>query len=353
MQAIRNIRFAVGADAFGRNTVFEQAYRHMYELFECVRAPETLGTIIKHNGIFMKQCDFVGVGFCSNDDISLLPEIPFDSKVKIITHTIQGGGPAATSTVAAARLGMSAGFIGVVGDDDAGKRILSDFESEKVSTEAMVVRRGKTSAVAYCWIDQPTGKRSVAWERGDAPELDASDVSLELVANARILHIDGHNPVGALSAAKKARECGVLVNFDAGTIRDGVQELLPYADILIASEAFARGWTKRENFEDALKVLAEYGARVVGCTMGAEGSIMYSNGEFVRCPTFNHIKPVDTTGCGDVFHTGFAVRYLETDDLFECQRFGAAVSSLKCLKLGGRAGIPTRSQVDEFLAKNK
>ena len=301
----------------------------------------------------MKQCDFVGLGFCSNDDLSLLPEIPFDSKVKIIPHTIQGGGPAATSTVAAARLGMSAGFIGVVGDDDAGKRILSDFESEKVSTEAMVVRRGKTSAVAYCWIDQPTGKRSVAWERGDAPELEASDVSLDLVAKAKILHIDGHNPVGALAAAKKARECGVLVNFDAGTMRDGVAELLPYADILIASEAFARGWTKRENLEDALKVLAEYGAKVVGCTMGAEGSMVYADGGFIKCPTFNHIKPVDTTGCGDVFHTGFAVRYLETRDLYECQRFGAAVSSLKCLKLGGRAGIPTRAQVDEFLENNK
>lgn len=95
------------------------------------------------NIYYMSKCDFVGLGFCSNDDLSLLPEIPLDSKVQIITHTIQGGGPAATSTVAAARLGLSAGFIGVVGDDDAGKKILSDFQSEKVCTEAMIVRKTK------------------------------------------------------------------------------------------------------------------------------------------------------------------------------------------------------------------
>lgn len=61
----------------------------------------------------------------------------------------------------------------------------------------------------------------------------------------------------------------MLVNFDAGTVRDGIAELLPYADILITSEAFARAWTKEEDLEKALPKLAEYGAKVTGCTMGA------------------------------------------------------------------------------------
>ena len=37
-------------------------------------------------------------------------------------------------------------------------------------------------------------------------------------------------------------------------------------------------------------------------------------------------KVVDTTGCGDLFHTGFAVRWLETHDLLDCQRFAAAMA---------------------------
>ncbi|MBO4303412.1 MAG: carbohydrate kinase, partial [Lentisphaeria bacterium] len=78
-----------------------------------------------------------------------------DHKVQILEHLVQGGGPAATATVAAARLGMSAAFIGTVGDDEPGKWILRDFESERVSTEGMIVRKGHTSAIAYCWIDAP------------------------------------------------------------------------------------------------------------------------------------------------------------------------------------------------------
>ncbi|MFR6032962.1 MAG: PfkB family carbohydrate kinase [Bacilli bacterium] len=89
--------------------------------------------------------------------------------------------------------------------------------------------------------------------------------------------------MGALAAAKKAKESGVLVSFDAGTVRDGVAELLPLADILITSEAFAREWTGESNLEKALKAF-RIGARVTGCTMGENGSMVFSGGKFVKCP---------------------------------------------------------------------
>lgn len=296
----------------------------------------------------MKKCDFVGLGFCSNDYLALLPEIPIDNKVQMLEHLVQGGGPAATATVAAARLGVSAAFIGMTGDDEPGKWIVRDFESEKVSTEAMMIRKGHTSAIAYCWIDAPTGKRSVAWTRGNLPELKAEEVDLDLVRQAKILHLDGHNPVAALAAAKAAREKDIPVLLDAGTLRDGVRELLPYVTILIASELFARQYSGENDLDKAIFKLGEVGAEVTGVTMGKEGSMTLDHGQILRCPAFR-IDPVDTTGAGDVYHAGFGVRYLETHDLMECMRFASAVSAIKCLKLGGRAGIPNRAQVDEFL----
>lgn len=39
-----------------------------------------------------KSFDFVGLGFCSNDYLCILPYIPLDNKVKIIKRLIQGGG---------------------------------------------------------------------------------------------------------------------------------------------------------------------------------------------------------------------------------------------------------------------
>ena len=127
-----------------------------------------------------------------------------------------------------------------------------------------------------------------------------------------------------------------------------MRELLPYVTVLIASEMFARQYSGTEDLDKAIFALAETGAEVVGVTMGNQGSMTLDRGKILRCPAFK-VEPVDTTGAGDVYHAGFAVRYLETHDLMECMRFASAVAAIKCLQLGGRAGIPNRAQVEEFL----
>ena len=313
----------------------------------------------------MGKADFIGVGFVSNDHLAILPFIPMDTKVRMLEHRILGGGPAANSTAGAAALGMSAAFVGTVGDDADGRMILDTFARQGVDTSMVKVRPGATSAIAYLWIEEKTGNRSCAWTREGLTELSADEITpdiAEAIRGAKILHLDGHNAAGAIAAAKVAKEAGVTIMYDAGTIRDGMAEILPLADLLICSGEFAvsvatgkdklitTGYTEDE-VEAAVRALyAKYRPTVCGATMGVRGSMCYDGKDLVRCPAFKVEKVVDTTGCGDLFHTGFAVRWLETHDLFECQRFGAAVSAVKCRGLSGRPpSAPTRQEVEEFL----
>ena len=297
------------------------------------------------------KAEYVGIGYCSNDHLAVVPFIPMDTKVQMLSHAILGGGPAGNSTAAAAALGKRAAFIGTVGDDSDGNAILSDFAAQGVDTSAMKVRRGATSAIAYLWIEEKTGNRSCVWTREGLTELSADEVDLDLVRGAKVLHLDGHQPKAAIAAAKAAKEAGVIVNYDAGTHRDGTMELLPLADLLICSEEFILKLTGLADAEAAVrKVYEAYRPKVCGATMGARGSMCFNGHDFVKVPAFHVEKVVDTTGCGDLFHTGFAVRYLETQDLLECQRFAAAVSAIKCRGLSGRPpSAPTRNEVEEFL----
>ena len=299
----------------------------------------------------MKNFDYIGIGFCSNDHLAVLPFIPMDTKVRMLSHRIMGGGPAANSTAGAASLGLSAAFVGTVGDDADGDMILRDFHAQGVDTSMVKVRPGATSAIAYLWIEEKTGNRSCAWTREGLDELTADEIDPEAIAAAKILHVDGHNAAGAIAAAQVAREAGVLVNYDAGTHRDGMEELLGLADLMICSEEFILKLTGLKDAEEAVRqVWAKYRPKVCGATMGVRGSMAFNGKEFVRCPAFKVEKVVDTTGCGDLFHTGFAIRYLETQDLMECQRFGAAVSAIKCRGLSGRPpSAPTRAEVEAFL----
>ena len=299
----------------------------------------------------MKNFDYIGIGFCSNDHLAVLPFIPMDTKVRMLSHRIMGGGPAANSTAGAASLGLSAAFVGTVGDDADGDMILRDFRAQGVDTSMVKVRPGATSAIAYLWIEEKTGNRSCAWTREGLDELTADEINPEAIASAKVLHVDGHNAAGAIAAAKVAREAGVLVNYDAGTHRDGMEELLGLADLMICSEEFILKLTGLKDAEEAVRqVWAKYRPKVCGATMGVRGSMAFDGKEFVRCPAFKVEKVVDTTGCGDLFHTGFAIRYLETHDLMACQRFGAAVSAIKCRGLSGRPpSAPTRAEVEAFL----
>ena len=299
----------------------------------------------------MKNFDYIGIGFCSNDHLAVLPFIPMDTKVRMLSHRIMGGGPAANSTAGAASLGKSAAFVGTVGDDADGDMILRDFRAQGVDTSMVKVRPGATSAIAYLWIEEKTGNRSCAWTREGLDELTADEINPEAIASAKVLHVDGHNAAGAIAAAKVAREAGVLVNYDAGTHRDGMEELLGLADLMICSEEFILKLTGLKDAEEAVRqVWAKFHPKVCGATMGVRGSMAFDGKDFVRCPAFKVEKVVDTTGCGDLFHTGFAIRYLETQDLMECQRFGAAVSAIKCRGLSGRPpSAPTRAEVEAFL----
>ena len=313
--------------------------------------------------------EYVGLGFVSNDHLAVLPFIPMDTKVRMLSHAIVGGGPAGNAAAGASALGMKTAFCGTVGDDADGRMILDEFAREGVDTSLVKIRKGATSAIAYLWIDEKTGNRSCAWTREGLTELLDDEITPDVAAairGAKVLHLDGHNAAGAIAAARIAKEAGVTIMYDAGTMRAGMDELLPLADLLICSGEFAvsvaadkdalitTDYTEDEVEAAVRKLYAMYRPTVCGATMGVRGSMCFDGKSLVKCPAFKVEKVVDTTGCGDLFHAGFAVRWLETHDLLECQRFGAAVSALKCRGLSGRPpSAPTRREVDNFLKGNE
>lgn len=164
----------------------------------------------------MNTPEFVALGYCSNDHLCRIPEIPGDGQNRDdrIPDSGRRSGRGCRGRRGAARL--SAAFVTSVGDDMDGRLILADFAAEKVDTSAIRVRRGGRSPVACCWIT-PDGRRSVAWTKNNLELLKSDEIPLEMIRRAKILHLDGHHPDAAVEAARAAKAAGVLVNLDAGT----------------------------------------------------------------------------------------------------------------------------------------
>ena len=83
---------------------------------------------------------------------------------------------------------------------------------------------------------------------------------------------------------------------------------------------------------------------------GPDAIVFLQNGKPQRLPVFK-IEAVDTLAAGDAFHGGFVQALAEGRNEIEAMRFGSAVAGIKCSRLGGGAGMPTRAEVEGFFAK--
>ena len=293
--------------------------------------------------------DVVGLGQCCIDYLGVVGQYPdINEKSEIGNLTVQGGGPVATAMVTLTRLGARTAFIGKISDDYFGDLIKESLTSEFVNIDNIIVEKDKRSQFAFIAIEKETGKRTIFWSKATVTPLRPDEVNRNLISTTRVLHLDGLMKESSMEAAKCARDAGVPVVVDAGSMREGALELIKMSDYFIVSEDFARQHYNGNDPKAAAKDLLELGAGAVIVTLGEKGSISVSRKSYLYQPAFK-VNAVDTTGCGDVFHGAFIFGILQRWDLNKIMRFASATAALKCREIGGRTAIPDLREVEEFL----
>jgi sulfofructose kinase len=257
---------------------------------------------------------------------------------------------AANAAAAIARLGGQVELWSRTGGDSAGERIHRFLAADGVDityVRTFEHARSSTSAV----IVDNKGERLIIGERDHAMPMDTSWLPFERIAGAAAVVSDLRWVEGTRDAFKEARTRGVPTLLDADLGGGGLlAEFLCLVDYAIFSapalEAFAPGRDEHAQLEAVLAA----GVRHAGVTRGAEGYAWLSKaGDAGYQPAFK-AEIVDTTGAGDAFHGAFAWALADGRSPAECARIASAVAALKCRRLGARAGLPTRAELDEFLA---
>ncbi|HYO80919.1 MAG TPA: PfkB family carbohydrate kinase [Bryobacteraceae bacterium] len=288
------------------------------------------------------QFDVAGVGLNATDTLILVPRFPaYAGKIAFSREMLSPGGQVASAMVTCAHLGLRTRYIGTVGDDDRGRVQLESLRGSGIDLTHVQVRRNCPNQTAYIVIDESTGERTVLWSRPDCLRLEPSEITDEMIATARLLHIDGHDTPAIAKAASIARRHGIPVTVDVDTIYHGFDQVLPNVDYLIASSEFPGQWTTEHDHFTALTALQEeYGMRVAAMTLGAHGALARVDGRFVYSPAFV-VNCVDTTGAGDVFHGAFCYAVLQGMETREALDLANAMAALNCTAVGARGGVAT------------
>jgi ribokinase len=299
----------------------------------------------------VKKFDVTGVGYTAIDYLGIIPHFPEENlKLELEKLSVQGGGPAATATVTAARLGLSTSFIGKVGGDDRGAMMLMKLNGEGVDVSSAVLEADALSQFAFIMVDSQTGKRTILWTRGTLSPLKPEELDMDKITSCRGLLVDTLEPDAAAAAAKAAADAGAKVLIDAGTLREGVEEILPHCHYIVASETFAGQISEGRGPEAALEKMMRYGPLAAVVTLGERGCVAMSADGFLKEKGFI-VDAVDTTGAGDVFHGAFLYAVLSDWDVRRCCVFANAVAAMKCRELGGRTGIPSLGETLDFLSE--
>jgi sulfofructose kinase len=265
----------------------------------------------------------VCVGLATLDTIVAVPRHPDpDDRVVASAHAVAGGGSAATAAVTLARLGVEVGFVGAVGDDDAGGAIREGLEREGVDVSELRVVPGARSPQSAILVGD--GTRAIAAHPGTVPPPAPGERCLA----AEWVHADhvGYAAVAALRGR-------IRLSLDGGNPIEGL-DLCGVALYAPTERAL------RERFGDARGAL-DAGAELVVVTRGAGGSAAFtSDGEVVEAPA-PEVEVVSTLGAGDVFHGALLAALVRDLPLPDALAAANAVAAASCAALDSRSAIPT------------
>lgn len=286
-----------------------------------------------------------GLGQCSLDYIGTIPAYPPpDVKCEFTNMHVQGGGPVANALVALSRWGLPCYISAVVGDDAFGKTITDSLREEGIDTGGLVTRIGHLSQFAFIVTEPDMARRTIFWQRPTGMPLQPNDLDLAVLRKSSALHTDGIFAEASIFACIRAKEAGIPVMVDAGTLRDGMLDIARLSDCFIASETFSQAMG-----EDPLETchkLSALGCRFVGVTLGAKGYIAMIDGRVIRKPAYP-ARAIDTTGCGDAFHAGVSYGIVQGLDAEKCLDLGAWAAASVSTQMGGRKGIPAYKELKE------
>ena len=297
-----------------------------------------------------RSFDIVGIGRNSWDRLAVIPSFPQpNTKSEILTLDNQPGGQVATTIVTATRLGAKTRYLGKFGDDAGGRAVRGALVREEIDLSESKVVPGVSNQSAFIVVDKNSKTRTVFSYADPRLSMNSDDFSHEAVTSGKILFLGGRRPESVLAFAKSGKESGSLVAIDADTVSHDTAEMISYADVVICPVDFPEQFTGDSSMEKALKMIAGTGPKMVCCTRGEKGCTAIVEGRFYESPALD-IDVRDTTGAGDVFQGALLVGLLESLSVPELLRLANAAAALKCQQLGGQKGIPSRREVEAFLA---
>jgi len=303
-----------------------------------------------------KTVDLLGQGIAPVDFFVSIYDFPArGQKTNSVpaSSLIVGGGPVPNAACAFAGLGGTASIISSFGDDYWGRFAREEMDRYGVRHDLCLTRKNCPSAVASAWINIDNGDRTIVLDRHPRLFIKPGDINLARLPKPKLILIDGRHVEADTKLARWGKKVGAKVMLDIGSVRNRVEELFPYIDILVCADEYARHFFNTRLIIKAARNFKLLGISEVVITSGTSGSYGIDADEHENRQRAYKVKAVDVTGAGDVYHGAYLFGIQQGWDLAQKMKFASAAAALKCLRPGARLGIPTLRQTLSFMKNHR
>ncbi len=302
----------------------------------------------------------LAVGSSNIDFVCRMPRVPERGETMIShdTYAFVPGGKGANSAVAAARLGADIVFCTRVGNDSYGNQLCERYKDEGIDTRFIVKDRNARTGLASIMVEETGHNRIVVYPGANA-NLSETDVeeAFTCYPDALLVQLEIDRET-VISACRMAHENGAKIFLDAGPATpDFPLEELGELEVLSPNETETRILTGIDptSANNCLRACVALMNRVpckyIVLKLGDRGCYVYDG---LHC---NHVAPieigevVDTIAAGDAFTAALTYKYLENGgNIIDACQYANAVGAYVVTKAGALPSLPTKKELDAFLA---
>jgi sugar/nucleoside kinase (ribokinase family) len=271
------------------------------------------------------------------------------------------GGCASNTALDLARLGVSAGVSGCVGQDVFGQFIIDQLSSGGVEIAGIHRLEGIHTACTMVINVKGQDRRFIA-SPGANTRFNVDHIPPEWVKQAKVLYIGGYLMLNALETAgmvkllHEARRGGTQVLLDVVGVADResfdrVALMLPETDVFLPNEDEAGALTGLSDPVEQAKRFRDAGAATVVITQGDEGSLLVGDGLRLRAGVYP-TQFVGGTGSGDAFDAGYIAGLLAGEDPAGCLCWGSALGASCVRSVTATEGVFNRQEAVAFMRKH-
>lgn len=287
------------------------------------------------------------------------PHLPVPGETVKGSFFKQGaGGKGFNQGIAAHKAGGNVVMITKLGRDSMGEVATNAMDEVGLSKDYLFYNDEVATGIALILVDENTSQNEIVIVPGACSTItdeDIASVAEEIKSSAYLLVQLEVNQDANEKVVKMAKEAGVRVIINTAPYQPITDEFLNGAYLVTPNEVEAEevtgiAVTDLESADKAAEVFFSKGVQNVLITLGSRGVYVNSNGRSEIVPSYR-VKALDTTGAGDAFNGGLLTALSEGKDLWEAARFANALAAISVQRLGTTPAMPTREEIDAFLAE--